>query len=89
MEKRWLSIEVHPGMFPTERVAEIRTVDGHSLSLFVGEELVREGGRSSVGRGQIQVDLLQSASGVSLVGLPAEAVEGPRVAKVAASELSK
>jgi hypothetical protein len=85
VEKRWLLVDLHEGMFPTERVVQIKTFDGNSLSIFVPAESVRE----ESGRGRIQVDLLQSRPEVSLIGLPSEAIEGQRVAKVAASELSK
>jgi hypothetical protein len=71
MDKRWISVEVSDGLFPSERTVQFKTTDGE-VEVFVPLK--------QIDGNKLTVDLLDQDTKFSLVQVPSQG--GMTVAKV-------
>jgi hypothetical protein len=69
----YLSCKIGPGMFSNEYAVSITLVSGQMVSLFADKELIDVNGSDS--HGHLKVNIVENASGESVVLLPSETLE--------------
>ena len=75
----WMSVQIGPGLFPSERTVQFRAADGEEIAVFVSLRQVDEG------KHILKVMLLDENAEFALVQVPSQS--GPTVAKVPRREL--
>jgi len=97
MRNEWLlSCRIAKGMFPDEVAVIVSTAEGTQLSLFISGKCVTLGSGHAVSGlsgegvdGKIPVRLIDRDERFGLVSLPADPIEGSRVAKVSRNLLTE
>jgi hypothetical protein len=83
----WMSVEIRPGLFPSERTVQFRSADGQEIAVFVSSRQLDEGQQA------LKVTLLDENKDFALIQVPSQSLiqvpsqSGPTVAKVARREL--
>ena len=75
----WMSVEIRPGLFPSERTVQFRAADGQEVAVFVSSRQIDENRRA------LKVTLLDENQDFALIQVPSQS--GSTVAKVARREL--
>lgn len=75
----WMSVQIGPGLFPTERTVQFRAADGEEIAVFVSLRQVDESKRT------LRVTLLDENKEFALVQVPSQS--GTTVAKVSRREI--
>lgn len=75
----WMSVQIGPGLFPSERTVQFRAADGEEIAVFVATGQVDEDKRT------LRVTLLDENKEFALVQVPSQG--GTTVAKVSRREI--
>ena len=81
--KMWLAVEVHEGMFPTEKAVRMQTHRGE-WSGFVADMHIQRG---ESGAGRVRVEVMDSDHEYGLIEIPTQ--HGAQVVKVERAALAE
>jgi hypothetical protein len=70
----WISVQIRPGLFPSERTVQFRAADGEEIAVFVSLSQIDEGKQT------LRVTLLDENKEFALVQVPSQG--GTTVVKV-------
>ena len=75
----WMSVQIRPGLFPSERTVQFQTAEGEEIAVFVSSRQVDEDKHA------LKVTILDESQEFALIQVPSQS--GTTVAKVLRREV--